>query len=89
MAMPGLKNGHVRTIPVSAGDVRHLAGPVGEATVAAVLKTEPSMEDLEVAASYLRGEGSAVDRMGHPIAGKVAQLYDILSNDALYADEEE
>jgi hypothetical protein len=37
----------------------------------------------------LRGEGSAVDRLGHPIAGKVAQLYDILSNDALYADEEE
>ena len=87
--MPGLKNGHLGSLPVTADDVRHLAGPVTDATVAAVLKTEPSMEDLEVAASYLRGEGSEVDRLGHPMAGKVAELYDILSSDALYADEEE
>jgi hypothetical protein len=87
--MPGVNNGRLGTMLVSAGEVRHLAGPVADATVAAVLKTEPSVENLEVAASYLRGDGSAVDRLGHPMAGKVAQLYDILSGDALYADEEE
>jgi hypothetical protein len=87
--MPGLKNGPVRAMPVSAGNVRQLAGPVADATVAAILKTEPSIEDLEVAASYLRGEGSAVDRLGHSMSGKVAQVYDILSTDPLYADEEE
>jgi hypothetical protein len=87
--MPGLKNGRLGSLPVTAGDVWHLAGAVTDATIAAVLKAEPSMEDLEVAASYLRGEGSEVDRLGHPMAGKVAQLYDILSSDALYADEEE
>jgi hypothetical protein len=85
--MPGLKNGHMRTMLATAGDVQHLAGPVTDATVAAVIKTEPTMEDLEVAASYLRGDGSA--RLGHSMAGKVAELYDILSNDALYADEVE
>jgi hypothetical protein len=42
-----------------------------------------------VAASYLRGEGSEVDRSGHPMGGKIAQVYDILSADALYADDEE
>lgn len=87
--MSGLTNGHVRTVPVTAGDVRRLAGPVTDATIAAVLRTEPSMEDLAVAASYLRGEGSAVDRLGHPMAGTVAQLYDILNADALYAGEED
>ncbi len=87
--MPGLENGRPASLPVSAGDVRHLAGPVTDDTVAAVLKAGPSMEDLAIAASYLRGEGSAVDRLGHTMAGKVAQLYDILSADALYADEEE
>ena len=87
--MPGLKNGQLGTLSVTAGDVRHLAGPVTDATVAAILKTEPSIEDLEVAASYLRGDGSTVDRLGHPMAGKVAQLYDILNADSLYADEEE
>jgi hypothetical protein len=75
--------------PVTADDVRHLAGPVSDDTLVAVLKCEPSMEELEVAATYLRGEGSAVDRLGHPMSGKVARLYDILSADELYASEEE
>jgi hypothetical protein len=73
----------------TADDVRHVAGPVADATVSAVLKSEPSMEDLEVAASYLRGDGSKVDRLGHPLSGKVAQVCDILSADALYAEVDE
>jgi hypothetical protein len=87
--MTGLKNGRLGSLLVTAGDVRHLAGPVTDTTIAAVLKTEPSLNDLEVAASYLRGEGSEMDRLGHPMAGKVARLYDILSRDTIYADEEE
>jgi hypothetical protein len=86
--MPELENSQPRALQVTAEDVRHVAGPVTDDTVSAILKTEPSMEELEVAASYLRGEGSAVDRVGHPMTGKVAQLYDILSTDALYADDE-
>jgi hypothetical protein len=61
---------------------------VTDDTMAAILEFQPSMEELEVAVSYLQGEGSAVDRLGHPLAGKVAQLYDILSADALYASDE-
>jgi hypothetical protein len=77
------------TLQVTAGDVRHVAGPVTDNTVAAVLSLEPSMEELEVAGSYLRGEGSKVDRRGHPMTGKVAQLYDVLTADVLYAEGEE
>jgi hypothetical protein len=62
---------------------------VTDDTISAILKSEPSMEELEVATSYLRGEGSEVDRLGHPMTGKVAQLYDILSADALYANDEQ
>jgi hypothetical protein len=87
--MLGSNNGNPDAPPVTAADVRHVAGPVADATVAAVLKSEPSVADLEVAASYLRGEGSEVDRLGHRASGKVAQICDILSADALYADEEE
>ena len=52
-------------------------------------KCNASVEELEVVATYLQGEGSRVDRAGHPMIGKVAQLYDILSSDALYANAEE
>jgi hypothetical protein len=73
---------------LSSMDVRHVVGPVTDDTISAILRSESSMEELELAASYLRGEGSKVDRLGHSMTGKVAQLYDILSADALYDDNE-
>ena len=48
----------------------------------------PPCKELEVAASYLRG-GGEVDRLGDLLIGKVAQLYDIWSADALYAKDEQ
>lgn len=74
---------------LSAADVRHLAGAVTDETLLAILKCEPTIEELEVAASYLSGEGSNLARAGHPMTGKVAQIYDILSADALYEENEE
>src|SRR5512145_1406313 len=82
-AMPRSKRGDTKVMPVmSSIEVRHVVGPVTDDTISAILKFEPSMEELEVAASYLRGEGGEVDRLGHPMTGKVARLYDILSADA-------
>jgi hypothetical protein len=65
-----------------------VAGSVTDDTLLAVIKCEPTMEELEVAASYLRGDGSNVSRDGHAMTGKVAQICDILSADPLYAEEE-
>jgi hypothetical protein len=85
--MPKRKKGDSKDFPVtSASEVRHLAGPVADDTIAAILKTGASLEELEVAAVYARGEGNYVDRLGHPMAGKVGQLYDILTADELYAN---
>ena len=88
--MPVHKKGDSKLLPVtSSTEVRHLVGPVTDATVLAILKCSASVEDLEVAANYVQGEGSALDRVGHPMIGKVAQLYDILSSDELYANTDE
>jgi hypothetical protein len=74
-------------LPVtSATDVRHLAGPVTDHTIAAILNAEPSFEELEVAAAYVRGERDTVDRLGHAMTGKISQLYAILTADELYAN---
>jgi hypothetical protein len=82
--------GDSKVLPVTSSEqVRHLVGAVADETVLAVLKCQASLDDLEVAAAYAQGEGSALDRAGHPMTGKVAQLYDILSSDALYADADE
>jgi hypothetical protein len=88
--MPERKKGDSKVLPVtSSEEVRHLVGPVADDTVLAILESQASVEDLEVAASYMQGEGSALDRAGHPMIGKVARLYDILSSDALYTNAEE
>jgi hypothetical protein len=85
--MPSTSKGTAASVPVlSTGDVLRVVGPVTDDTLLAILKCEPSTEELEAAASYLRGEGSKVSRTGHPMTGKVAQIHDILSADALYAD---
>ena len=82
--------GNSKVLPVTSSEqVRHLVGAVADETVLAVLKCQASLEDLEVAAAYAQGEGSALDRAAHPMTGKVAQLYDILSSDALYANADE
>lgn len=87
MGEPGKAQARVR--PLTSEEVRHLVGPVSDATLAAVLALQPSIGELEVAVNYLEGEGSAMDRLGHSLTGKVAQIYDILSTDELYASPEE
>jgi hypothetical protein len=88
--MPGSKIGNSKVLPVTSSiEVRHVVGPVTDDTISAILKSEPSMEDLEVAASYLQGESNEGDRLGRPLSGKVAQICDILSADALYTNDEQ
>jgi ACT domain-containing protein len=87
--MPKRSKRSSKVSSITSADVRYLVGPVTDDTVSAILKCGASVEDLEVAMSYVLGEGSAVDRLGHPMKGKVARLYDILSSDELYADAEE
>ena len=37
------------------------------------------MGELEIAAAYTQGEGSLVERAGHTLTGKIADLYELLS----------
>jgi hypothetical protein len=85
--MAAHKRGNSGHLPAtSAAKVRHLAGPVTDGTIAAILDAEPSFEDLEVASAYARGEGDTVDRLGRAMTGKASQLYAILAADELYAE---
>jgi hypothetical protein len=70
----------------SAEEIRHVAGPLNDEAVVAIQRVGASREELEIAARYVLGEGDLVDRAGHPLSGRVAQLYEILS--AEEADEE-
>lgn len=72
-----------------SSEIRELAGPVADDTVVAILETGASIADLEIALMYTRGEGDYVDRLGHPLSGKAAQVSDILAKDELFTINEE
>jgi hypothetical protein len=78
-----------KQLPLSSDEVRRLAGSVADHTVIAILETGATIADLEVAVIYARGEGNYVDRAGHPLSGKAAQISDILAKDELYAPSNE
>ena len=85
MATP--RKGDSKSVPaMSAEEIRHVAGPLNDDAVSAIMRVGPSLEELELAARYALGEGDRLDRAGHPLTGRVAQLYEILS--AEEADEE-
>jgi len=86
--MATVTKGDSKIVPItSADEVRHVAGPLNDNAVMAILRIGPSLEELEIAVRYALGESDLVDRAGHPLSGRVAQVYDILS--AEEADEEE
>jgi len=78
----------MRSRIASAEDIRHVAGGVSDHTVMEILGVSPTFEDVEVAVIHARGEGSDVDRLGHTLSGAAAQVFDILTRDDLYMNEE-
>ncbi|KAB2943179.1 MAG: hypothetical protein K8F92_06025 [Hyphomicrobium sp.] len=88
--MPASRKGDSGEQPLVSGhEIRELAGPVADHTIVAILETGASLSDLEIALIYARGEGDYVDRLGHPLSGRVAQICDILAKDELFAINEE
>jgi hypothetical protein len=71
----------------SAAEVRRIVGPLGDDTVAEILRVCASPDELEIAVHYARGEGDRADRIGHPLSGRAAQVYEILRDEE--ADPEE
>jgi hypothetical protein len=78
-----------KDVPVTeAAEVRHMLGDVDDEIVSEILRLEPMASELETAVAYLRGEGDAFDRTGHPLSGKAAQVFEILDSSETLPDQE-
>jgi len=68
--MSAKRKGDTKEHPLSSSDeIRHLAGPIADHTVVAVLEAGATIADLEAALIYARGEGNYIDRLGHSLSG--------------------
>ena len=71
----------------SPGESRRFVGAITDETILAILAIGASAQELEVAAPYLRGDGDKVDRAGHILSSKAAQIRNLLARDELYTDD--
>jgi hypothetical protein len=71
---------------VTLSDIRTLAGDVDEIDAAAIIATGATRAEFEEAYLYARGEGDLLSRDGRPLAGAVAEVYEILISEE---DDEE
>jgi hypothetical protein len=69
---------------ISEDELRAAAGNVDDATVIEILNLQPTLAELEEAVVWASGDGDVLARNGHQLAGKVAQLVELLT-----ADEDE
>jgi hypothetical protein len=74
---------------LSSSEVRHLCGDLLDSTVAAVIATGATAEDVEAAAAWLEGQDDSLREARHALTGAAAAVYDVLARgDDFYADED-
>lgn len=70
-------------------DIFRLLGPVADHTAVEIMNLGPTVEDVELAALRLAQEDDAVSEAHKTLTGFAAQIFDIASRDALYAEDRE
>ncbi len=65
-----------------------LVGEIGNARLAAILAARPTLEDLEEAVAWAAGESDVMGEERLPLSGVAAQVYDILTADEDYYNDE-
>ncbi len=72
------------SVPLTHEDVVRLLGDVSDETVAAILATDATYADLEMAYACVMGDDRQEGQLG-PLAGTTARIYDILQEDPAFA----
>ena len=69
--------------------IDEIVGRVSDATAKALIATGASEEELLEARQWAAGDSSLAKDKGRPLHGTVAELYEILTADDRFAEEEE
>ena len=74
-----------RSQVMSRADLTALLGDIDDDKFAEILRLDPNLSDIEQAVIWARGEGEVLGKSGHPLLGKAARIFEIVTAD----DEEE
>lgn len=73
---------------LAASEVRRLCGDVADWKIAAIVATGAGVDDIEVAIAWAAGEDDVMGEERRPLVGAAAAVYDILTADDEYGDED-
>ena len=73
--------------PLTGVEIRHLLGDLMDSKVAAILRIGASRDDLDAAIAWLGGETETLSEGGHPLSGKAAAIYDVLTSEELWVED--
>jgi hypothetical protein len=63
---------------LTGDQLRQIVGDVSDAQLTEILALNPTATEVEQAVAWLDNEGDKADRAGHPLAGNVGRIFDIL-----------
>jgi hypothetical protein len=62
-------------------DIQHMCGELPDWKVARILASEATYEDLKTAMTWAGGQDDVIAQAEHPLAGRAAFLYEIITAD--------
>lgn len=62
-------------------ELRRLVGDASDAQLTEIIALKPTASEVEQAIEWLDKDGDRLDQLGHPLAGTVGLIFDILISD--------
>lgn len=78
----------MKTKPPIHHEIRRLFGTLQDHMVKQIEDLEPSLDELEITSAYLAGLDDIMGKNHHPLTGKAAQIYDIVTSDEMLDEDE-
>jgi hypothetical protein len=69
-------------------EILRLFGAIQDHRAEEIFELNPSADELEVSAAYVAGLDDVMGKEGHPLTGKAARIYEIVTRDETPGDEE-
>jgi hypothetical protein len=76
-----------KTSKLGRRDILEIAGAIDDGKVAAIERTGATVGELETAVAWASGLSGAMSEERRPLSGVVAEIYEILTADEEYEDE--
>lgn len=74
--------------PLAHSEILRLFGAIDDHKAEEIIELNPSPDELEVTAAYVAGMNDVMGKEHHPLTGKAAKIYEIVTRDTTPGEDE-